>query len=53
MQMRLDLQFLKYYPMRADYAPITSTIQRKKQDIAVRKLQKALKKWLIKKRLQK
>ena len=53
MQMRLDLQFLKYYPMRADYAPITSTMQRKKQDIAVRKLQKALKKWLIKKRLQK
>lgn len=51
MQKRLDLQFLKTYPMRANYEPITSTMQRKKQDIAVRKLQKNWKKYLVKKKL--
>jgi hypothetical protein len=50
-QMRLDLQFLKYFPIRADYPAVTSTLQRKKQDIAVRKIQKALKKYLIKKKM--
>lgn len=52
MQTRLDLQFLKYYPVRHDYIPITSTLQRKKQDIAVRKIQKALKNYLIKQKMK-
>ena len=53
MQTRLDLQFLKMFPMRTDYVPISSTLLRKKQDLAVRKLQKNLKKYLIKKRMNK
>ncbi len=52
MQKRLDLQFLKTYPLREKYEPITSTMQRKKQDLAVRKLQKNWKKYLVKKKLQ-
>lgn len=51
MQTRLDLQFLQYYPIRADYVPFTSTLQRKKQDLAVRKIQKALKNYLIRKKI--
>ena len=52
MQMRLDLQFLKYYPIRLNHVPLTSTIQRKKQDLAVRKIQKAYKNYLVKKKLK-
>ena len=51
MQRRLDLQFLKYYPLRTNYEAITSTMQRKKQDLAVRKLQKNWRKYLVKKRM--
>jgi hypothetical protein len=29
MQMRLDLQFLKYYPNRADYVPLYSTLNKR------------------------
>ncbi len=31
MQMKLDLQFLKYYPTRADYAPLYSTLNKPKE----------------------
>ncbi len=52
MQTRLDQQFLKLFPMRANYVPISSTLQRKKQDMAARRLQKNWKKYLIKKRIK-
>ena len=31
MQMKLDLQFLKYYPTRADYTPLYSTLNKPKE----------------------
>lgn len=52
MQMRLDLQFLKHFPIRKDHVPVNSTMQRKKQDLAARKIQKAIKNFVISKRIK-
>ncbi|CAF0755497.1 unnamed protein product [Brachionus calyciflorus] len=52
MQTRLDMQFLKYFPIRNDYVSISSTMQRKKQDIAAKKITKAIKNYIIAKKIK-
>jgi hypothetical protein len=46
MQTRLDLQFLQVYP-------ISTTLERKKQDLAAKKIQKAIKNYVIQKKIKK
>ena len=52
MQTRLDLQFLKHFPIRKDHIAVNSTMQRKKQDLAAKKIQKAIKNYVITKRIK-
>jgi hypothetical protein len=49
MQAKLDMQILKLYPIRKEYQMVTSSAQRRKQELAITKIQKCLKKYIVKK----
>jgi hypothetical protein len=52
-QKQMDEKFLLHFPMRVKYTPITTTMERKKLEIAARTLQRAWKTYKIQRTLRK
>lgn len=51
-QKQMDDQFLSHFPVRVKHAPVTTTMERKKLEIAARTLQRAWKSFKIQKSLR-
>lgn len=49
MQRTMDIIFLRMYPIRMEYLAVNSTLQKKKHDLAAKKIQKAWKNYQTKK----
>lgn len=52
LQGKIDEQFIMHFPVRVNHSPISTTMERKKQEIAARILQRAWKQYKLQKSLR-